>query len=288
MVGLIYDRSQTAGTAVHQRSIRAGRAQGAFQLGAVLRKFIVSAPIAAVVVVALNATASAGSVYVSGTAGYDYSYPQCGTAAPAASFGVVGVNAGYPFTYYNSCLTAEYAAAKRTGNVAVYVNTGYDPTYTAIDSRHTTPECVTSSGSVAGTPSLAQQAAWAVGCSEAQRDMTYATAHLATAPTAWWLDVEIANSWSTSDLTLNTYTIQGLIATLRQALASSVPIGIYSTASQWTAIIGGYKVLVDANWVATGQRTANRAKQSCGSAGFTGAKVWLVQYVATYDHDLAC
>jgi hypothetical protein len=255
-----------------------------FQLAAVLRKFIFSAPIGAAIVVALNANASAGSVYVSGTAGYDYSYPQCGAAAPAASFGVVGVNAGYPFTYYNSCLAAEYAAAARTGNVAVYVNSGYDPTYTAIDARHTTQACANASAAVAGTQP--QQAAWAVGCSEAQRDSAYASAQSATAPTAWWLDVEIANSWSSSDLTLNTYTLQGLIATLRQV--TSVPVGIYSTAAQWTAITGGYNAPVDANWVATGQRTAKRAKQSCGTAGFTGAKVWLVQYVATYDHDLAC
>jgi hypothetical protein len=260
---------------MHQRSIR---------LRAVLQKFVISAPIAAVVVVALNANASAGFAYVSGTTGYDYSYPQCGVAAPAASFGVVGVNAGYPFTYYNSCLAAEYTAAARTGNVAVYVNTGYDPTYTAIDSRHTTQACANSSAGVTGTQ--AQQAAWAVGCSEAQRDRVYASAQSATAPTAWWLDVETANSWSTSDLTLNSYTIQGLVATLRQF--TSVPVGVYSTASMWTAITGGYKAPVDANWVATGQRTANRAKQSCGRAGFTGAKVWLVQYVATYDHDLVC
>jgi hypothetical protein len=260
---------------MHQRSIR---------LRAVLQKFVISAPIAAVVVVALNANASAGFAYVSGTTGYDYSYPQCGAAAPAASFGVVGVNAGYPFTYYNSCLAAEYTAAARTGNVAVYVNTGYDPTYTAIDSRHTTQACADSSAGVTGAQ--AQQAAWAVGCSEAQRDRVYASAQSATAPTAWWLDVETANSWSTSDLTLNSYTIQGLVATLRQF--TSVPVGVYSTASMWTAITGGYKAPVDANWVATGQRTANRAKQSCGRAGFTGAKVWLVQYVATYDHDLVC
>src|SRR5579864_7520298 len=49
--------------------------------------------------------------YVSGTTGYDYSYLQCGAKAPSASFGIVGVNAGYPFTYYNSCLAAEFAAA---------------------------------------------------------------------------------------------------------------------------------------------------------------------------------
>src|ERR1700681_3014396 len=234
-----------------------------FQLGAALRKFIFSAPIGGAIVVALNANASAGSVYVSGTAGYDYSYPQCGAAAPAANFGVVGVNAGYPFTYYNSCLAAEYAAAARTGNVAVYVTTGYDPSYTAIDGRHTTQACATSSANVTGRPD--QQAAWAVGCSEAQRDTAYASGPSAAAPTSWWLDVEIANSWSSSDLTLNTYSLQGLIATLRQV--TSVPVGIYSTASQWTAITGGYNAPVDANWVATGQRTAKRAKQSCGTAG---------------------
>lgn len=261
---------------MHQRSVR---------LRAVLQKFVISAPIAAVVVVALNASASAGfDPYASGTTGYDYSYPQCGTAAPSASFGVVGVNGGYPFTYYNSCLAAEYAAAARTGNAAVYVNTGYDPTYTAIDGRHTTQSCANSSAVVAGTQ--AQKAGWAVGCSEAQLDEAYASGQSATSPTAWWLDVETANSWSTSDLTLNSYTIQGLVATLRQF--TSVPVGVYSTASMWTAITGGYKASVDANWVATGQRTAKRAKQSCNQAGFTGAKVWLVQYVATYDHDLVC
>lgn len=261
---------------MHKRPIR---------LKAALRTLVFSAPVAAALVMALNASASAGfNPYVSGSIGYDYSYPQCGTAAPAASFGVVGVNGGYPFTYYNTCLGAEYAVAARTGNAAVYVNTGYDPTYTAIDGRHTTQSCANMSATVAGSQS--QKAAWAVGCSEAQRDVAYFSAQSATSPTAWWLDVETANSWSTSDLTLNSYAIQGLVATLRQS--TSVPVGIYSTAYQWTEITGGYKAPVDANWVATGQRTAKRAKQSCGSTGFTGAKVWLVQYVASYDLDLVC
>jgi hypothetical protein len=222
--------------------------------------------------------------YVAGTAGYDYSYIQCGTAAPTARFGIVGVNGGYPFTYYNSCLSTEFAAAARTGNAAVYINTGYDPTYTAIDGRHTTQDCANRSQSVTGTQ--AQRAAWAVGCSEAQRDQSYAAAQSAASPTAWWLDVETANSWSSSDLSLNRYTIQGIVETLRPA--ATVPIGIYSTSYQWNVITGGYQPPVDANWVATGQRTLKRAKQYCSSTGFTGAKVWVVQYVATYDHDYVC
>jgi hypothetical protein len=83
---------------------------------------------AIVAILALNVAASAGfNPYTSGNVGYDFSYVQCGSTAPAAKFGVVGVNGGYPFTYYNSCLAAEFAAAAKTGNAAVYINTGYDP-----------------------------------------------------------------------------------------------------------------------------------------------------------------
>jgi hypothetical protein len=256
-----------------------------FELASILRRTAFGLPAAVVAILALNAAASAGfNPYVTGTIGYDFSYPQCGATAPTAGFGVVGVNAGYPFTYYNSCLSNEFAAAQHTGNAAVYINTGYDPTYTAIDGRHTTQGCANSSQTITGTK--AEQAAWAVGCSEAQRDGAYASAQSVASPTAWWLDVELANSWSSSDLSLNRYTIQGIVATLR--LATAVPIGIYSTSYQWKVITGGYQAPVDANWVATGQSTLRRAKTYCGSAGFTGAKVWLVQYVATYDHNYAC
>jgi hypothetical protein len=242
-------------------------------------------PLAGLIVMVVNGVAAAGfDPYASGSTGYDVSYIQCGASAPSGAFGVVGLNAGYPFTYYNGCAGAEFAAAQQTGNAAVYINTGYDPTYTAIDGRHTTQDCATKAQSVPATSS--QQAAWAVGCSEAERDTSYAAGQSVTSPTAWWLDVETANSWSTTDLTLNTYTIQGIVDTLRQSVA--VPIGIYSTSSQWTAITGGYAAAVDADWVATGQHTLKRARQSCAAAGFTGAPTWLVQYLGTTDRDYAC
>src|SRR6267378_7296488 len=137
-----------------------------------LRRFVLSSSAAGIAVLVLQVTAAAAfNPYTSGSIGYDFSYPQCGVAAPNASFGVVGVNAGYPFTYYNSCLASEYTAASGTGNGAVYINTGYDPTYTAIDGRHTTQDCATRSQAITGT--VDQQAAWAVGCSEAQRSSAY-------------------------------------------------------------------------------------------------------------------
>ena len=232
----------------------------------------------------LNTTAAAAlDPYPAGATGYDFSSPQCGVAAPAAHFGIAGVNAGYPFTYYNSCLAAEYAAAARTGNASLYINTGYDPTYTAIDGRHTTQDCATGSKSISGT--LDQQAAWGVGCSEAQRDIAYATSQSATSPVGWWLDVETSNSWSNSDLSLNRYTIQGIVDTLRPQGRS---VGVYSTSFQWSAITGGFQLQVDANWVATGQRSLKRARAACSAQGFTGAPVWLVQYVTSIDNDYAC
>src|SRR5438067_771159 len=235
-------------------------------------------------VAAQLSAAAAFEAYVSGSNGYDYSYVQCGSSAPAASFAIVGVNAGYPFTYYNGCLAGEFAAAEGTGNAALYINTGYDPTYTAVDGRHSTSECVTQSSAVTGSAS--QQSAWAVGCSEAQRDLAYAGSQSATPPAAWWLDVETANSWSTSDLSLNRYTIKGIIDRLRAS--TSVPVGIYSTPYQWNSITGGYAAPADANWVATGARTVKRARSFCGDPGFTGAPVWLVQYVQGYDRDFVC
>jgi hypothetical protein len=222
--------------------------------------------------------------YARGSIGYDYSYLQCGVAAPHGAFGIVGVNAGYPFTYYNSCLGAEFASAANTGNAALYVNTGYDPSYTAIDGRHTTQACADQSITIQATP--AQQAAWAVGCSEADRDLAYATSQSVSAPTTWWLDVETSNSWSTTDLSLNRFTIEGLVDRLRAG--TPAPVGVYSTAAQWQSLMGGFQPQVDADWVATGQGNARRAARVCSSAGFTGAPVWLVQYVSGYDRDYAC
>lgn len=220
--------------------------------------------------------------YTTGSTGYDISYPQCGGAYPAGAFGIVGVNGGYPFVHYNPCLADEYA---HTPNAALYVNTGYDPLYTQVDGKHTTPECVTQSAGILGA--AGQKAAWAVGCSEASRSIAYATSQGATSPSSWWLDVETANSWSSTDLTLNQYTVQGIVDTLLRQ--SPVAVGIYSTGYQWRTIVGSLPVSgVVADWVATGVSSARRARAYCGSS-FSGAPVWFVQYLrGGFDTDYVC
>src|SRR5438093_9500561 len=243
--------------------------------------------------------------YPSGSLGYDLGYPQCGISFPRTSvaavpsliasrgpwwsasrniaptrgyadtsiwyrgyysFGIIGVDSGYPFLSPahpgNPCLAAEYARAPNPG---LYINTGYDPSYT--DSNHTTPDCQTQSGSVSGRP--AQKAAW--------------------------LDVETQNSWcgqpgtACTVLTLNQYTLQGLIDTLTHI--GALPIGIYSNRTQWSSIIGNLPVTgPTSDWVATGTRTAQQAVTYCASANsFSGSPVTLVQFVSgSIDRDVAC
>jgi hypothetical protein len=223
---------------------------------------------------------------MTGSPGFDISYPQCGQRIAAPGFRVVGINGGYPFRVYNPCLRSEYHAAAR---VDLYLNTGYDPLYTQVDSEHSTPGCVALSADIAGNP--AQQAAWAVGCSEAFRSLDYAASQDALDPARWWLDVETGNSWSDDDLSLNRYTIQGLLDMLHAV--SDAPVGVYSTPDQWQAITGGQPLSgVDADWIGTGGSDPGDALAYC-RAGFSGAPVSMVQYVQEFntsalDIDLRC
>jgi len=220
--------------------------------------------------------------YTTGSTGYDISYPQCGSTYPTGAFGVVGVNGGYPFVHYNPCLADEYA---HSPHATLYINTGYDPLYTHVDSRHPTPDCLAHSSPIHSAAE--QQVAWAVGCSEASRSMAYAVSQGVASPRGWWLDVETENSWSSTDLSLNQYTIQGIVDTLHRH--SAAPIGVYSTGHQWRTITGGLPVRgVRADWVATGSFSAREARARCGS-GFSGAPVWFVQYLhGGFDTNYVC
>lgn len=217
------------------------------------------------------AASAAVDPYPAGTTGYDDSVGQCGTP-PRGAFGVIAATSGRPFSQ-NSCLAAEYASSHNGG---VYVNTGYARAY----ANRITSEC--SSAAEAFSGGRAQRQAYAIGCSEAAGDISYAAAQ-GVAPPVWWLDVETANSWSTSDLTLNQAAIQGLVDRFQGAGA----VGIYSTSAQWAQLMGTWSpARLDANWVA-GAASAAEAPSWCGRS-ITGAPVWLVQYVDGLDQDYAC
>jgi hypothetical protein len=214
--------------------------------------------------------------YPSGATGFDASSSLCGlTPVAGTSFGIIGVNGGRPFTQ-NSCLGVEYATA---GNGGVYVNTGYAKAY----ARKITPDCQTRSAGYSTSSSLQQ--AYAIGCSEAESSQSYAAGQGVTPP-VWWLDVETANSWSTSNLALNDATIQGLLDILHGTGAS---VGVYSTGYQWGKIAGGTwtPAGVSAAWVAGASEAT--APGYCSQSFLSGVAVWLVQYTSgSYDYDYSC
>ena len=186
-------------------------------------------------VIAFNAKPAMAAVdpYTSGMTGYDVSHVQCpGTTPPAGMFGIVGVNNGRPFTS-NACLGTEYSAAPATPSPSFYINAAYSGAY----KRYITAGC--SSG---GTQ------AWEIGCSEADYSLRQASGRTAS---MWWLDVETANSWSTSNLALNQQAIQGAVDRLNQ---TGLPVGVYSTTSMWRTITGGSFTPnnLAADWVAAG------------------------------------
>jgi len=212
--------------------------------------------------------------YASGTAGYDVSYPNaCGASIPGSAFGIVGVNARRPLTA-NGCISQQNANAATTGSASAYINTAYSGAYR----KSITAAC--SSAPAGLTGSYAQ--AWEIGCSEADTSLKDAGS---ASPVAWWLDVETANSWSSSNFTLNDDAIRGAADRLHAVTAKSV--GIYSTAGAWSTITRGanFSTIVDGEWDAGAS-----ACPSSGTKGFTGATIWLEQTGTSggVDADSAC
>lgn len=219
-----------------------------------------------------GAPQSTSSPYTAGSTGYDASYPQCSDPGPpaGAAFSVLGVNGGKAFTM-NPCLAALWQAG--VSPRALYLNTGYQPSNA--DKVTSTCRRAAQSSGLAG----AYATAYAIGCSETD----YSLAHVESwQPLMWWLDVETSNSWSKTDLELNRDTLMGAVARLASA---QLPIGVYSTPGMWQTITGGWsQPAIDANWVAVADVSV------CGTPGFSGAPVWLVQAPATtsIDIDWAC
>jgi hypothetical protein len=211
--------------------------------------------------------APAGNPYLPWLTGYDLSYPNC-SSRPAAqpAFAIVGVNGGRPFTF-NPCLRLEASWFAR-GPQAVYLNTGYQPSF-----RHQiTPACA-----FATAPSHGAAIAYAIGCSEAAASLERTTL-LGLSPTIWWLDVEPSNAWSANP-TINIGVIRGILDFLDK-LTPSPLIGIYSSPSWWHQITDGWPTTVP-EWIP--------AQTTVCPSPFSNGPVWLAQTgSATLDVDAAC
>ncbi len=213
---------------------------------------------------------SSGSVYPSGSTGYDVSWPNCTAKAPAhPTFGIVGVSDGTGYSQ-NPCLAKE---AAWFSNLSLYVNTGwYD------QSSYVNP----SSPQVCATGDN-NCLAYNYGYNAGLYALSYASSQNIHANT-WWLDVETGNTWNT-DTTQNRNSLQGEYDAL---MANGVTtVGVYSTTYQWDTITGTW-LNSWPNWGATTVRTASKAATFCSGHQFTGGPTYLIQFSGSLDQDYAC
>jgi hypothetical protein len=121
------------------------------------------------------------------------------------------------------------------------------------------------------------------GYKTAKDAVDYAKTQGVTTPLTWWLDIETESTWS-DDKAMNAVVISAAIDYLE---SKQLPIGIYSTAYQWSLIAGDYRPGLPL-WLGGGA-DLNDARKLCFTGAFGGGEVQLVQYTgATYAHDYAC
>jgi hypothetical protein len=236
--------------------------------------------------------------------GHDISHPDCGDKFPNGSaFGIVGINAGRPFSA-NPCLAAQYRwASGRPGGAAVYLNTS-NP---APRSAHYWPRsgkadpALCRDSSSTSDPGCAYDYGWHAAADALATGRTLGPAVLGH---TWWLDVETENTWN-GDGVANTALLQGMYDYLRGHGVARV--GLYSTPAQWQEITGGYtassvgryqaawspQVTPDHPlhaaplWIAT-VGSLGKARSLCGTS-FTGARTQMVQTVrGGVDTNVVC
>lgn len=256
------------------------------------------------VAAALLATPAAASAATT-TVGYDVSYPQCGKTLPSAhAFGIVGVNGGKA-TVANSCLSQQLTWAwHSSGAVAaqpkaqLYLNTANPGQY--IDQVSTWPtQGSTPYGQCDGTNTMA--CSWQYGWERAQASViTFFTPAAQAAAVdshpghyTWWLDVEATNTWQTGSiaaLARNRATLEGMTYYLASWNAR---IGVYSTRTQWSQIIGSVSTtsnLAGRNTWLAGATSLSGAASLCKQTPLTPrGKVSLGQYVTKgWDRNRSC
>jgi len=223
-----------------------------------LSRFLLVLTIAGATLIATAGSAAAANGPYVGQ-GYDASSYQCINGVPAAldpafvSFGIIRVTGGRPFTV-DSCRQALWnQAASGTTAPSLYVNVAYSGAY-----GHNVSGFCSTATSAEGYSGRHLQA-YRIGCAESD----FAFVQVATGtvrPTAWWLDVETGNSWSSSDPVLNQAAIDG--AADRLKFLSGGAVGVYSYATAWNQITSGpgfAPASASGTWVAGGCTTFSTA-----------------------------
>lgn len=221
--------------------------------------------------------ALAAGPYPPGISGNDISWPQCGGPYPglgAGQFGIVGANDGVPESV-NPCFASELAwAQQNAAYTGVYLNEAYGTSVDGPDSCEPADQAC-----------LAYNYGWMT----AQYAFVTALVNSGGAADnvhAWWLDVEVANTWS-PDPSLDDQVIRGSIDYLQNV--QGVEVGIYSVNDMWAQIAGSYAPAGIPNWIAGGADASDTG--TCGRTLWPGAEPAIFQSLTpdgTYDVDVGC
>jgi hypothetical protein len=231
--------------------------------------------------------------------GYDVSYPQCGSTLPSAPlFGVVGIDGGV-VRKANPCLSTEAAWARGATSdpqPGYYVNTANPGPRVSTHWPTSTdgPRACAASYPANDSTACAYDYGWANASDSWSRATSAGLVDLSAA--AWWLDVETGNSWESLQYGGTSSYFANDLASLQGQLDflvghGVVSVGVYSTAYQWSQVVGGAKLATAPVWYA-GVGTLTNAQAHCSNAvadAFTGGRVTMAQYARNgYDADLRC
>lgn len=233
-----------------------------------------AALLAAALPISAPTTAFAAGSVPTNVAGYDISWPQCGSAYPSSpGLAVVGVTGGTPFTG-NPCFAGEFQWAAAAGTPQLYVNLQYGQTNSG------PLHCSDSDTGCLAYNYGYQSSAWAVAWADQQ------TGGASGSINTWWLDVETENAWS-DDTDQNDYVVQGALDYLQRVAGKSA--GVYSTSYQWGEIAGSFAPPGVANWVAGASGLDDAG--ACAASLWPGGQVAAIQYLnfdINLDQDIGC
>jgi len=236
--------------------------------------------------------AGAPAAHAADQVGNDISWPQCTVdqggysnpmPATGTGFVVVGTTRGLPFTL-NPCLADQ----------ARWIRNAFRPFHAYSMAAYPTQAQLDRYGAVGRFPSTTPVGKLRnVGYAEAAHSINALKA-VGLRPPRIWIDIEArsAQPWPAAAgnpvaAERNRAVIEGMLAAYA---AVGVPVGFYSNASGWSAIMNGWQRSDIPFWETVGPRGRTMAAAKCGLPGLNGGPVHLVQWWDTQpmDWDIAC